>query len=336
MKEEILNGVTEELMIPEFIETSWLTHQPSIVYRLDRAGHRYYYTIDENGNPTFFISVTTFIKQTLPTSPFLIDWIAGMGTEKAKEYAEERAHYGTFLHSQCGILMMYAKYDLDKLQDNLRDYMELHKLPESFAQYEHELKKDLLSFAQFMIEVNFTPLAIEMGLAHPEWGVAGAIDIIGSMDWEEEGFFGEVYKTGDKKGTPKKSKQMMRIVAIVDIKSGKKGFYESSEIQLHAYKGMVERNFPEIKIDKVFNFAPKEWRGATPTYTLKDQTDSKSAKKLPYLLELAAIEDDKKNNNLTITHGTIDLSKGLYSNIESVNLEEVIRQRHDTQGSERI
>jgi hypothetical protein len=329
MKEEILNGVTEELMVPEYISVSWLTQQPEVVYRLDRAGHRYYYTIDEGGNPSFFVSVTTLIRQTLPTSPHLIKWIADMGSEESKEYAEEKANYGTFLHIQCGHLLINAKYDLDKVRDYLMDYIEDHHLPMSFMQYEEELKKDILAFAQFIIDYKVVPIAVELVLTHKEYGVAGAIDLVCEMDYEESGYFGEVYRTGPQKGKPKLSKQTRRIVAIVDLKSGKKGFYESSEIQLHCYKDMFESNFPAIKIDRVFNWSPKEWRGHTPSFNLKDQTGSKSAKKLPYLVALAKIEDEKKNNSITITHGEIDLAKGLYSNVESIDLDDIIKKRHD-------
>lgn len=330
MTEEILQGVTEELMIPEFIDVNWLKEQPQVVYRLDRSGHRYYYTMAESGTPVFYVSVTTFIKQTLPTSPFLIDWIVGMGKDAAKEYAEDRADYGTFLHMQCAHLLINAKYDLDHLRDNLMDYIEDKKLDVSFISNAEELKKDLLSFAQFAIEYNVVPVAVEIVLTHPEYGVAGAIDLVCEMDVEQTGFFGELYKSGPQKGKPKQTKRTIRQLAIVDIKSGKKGFYESSEIQLHCYRDMWNFNFPDIKIQEVFNWSPKEWRGLTPTFNLKQQTHSKNAQKLKYLVALAKIEDDKKNNSLLITHGEINLAKGLYANVESIDLSDLIKGRHDT------
>ena len=233
------------------------------------------------------------------------------------------------MHIPCAHLLINAKYNLDTLRDYLMDYIEDHHLPMSFMQYEEELKKDILAFAQFIIDYKVVPIAVELVLTHKEYGVAGAIDLVCEMDYEESGYFGEVYKTGPQKDKPKLSKQTRRIVAIVDLKSGKKGFYESSEIQLHCYKDMFEVNFPDIKIDRVFNWSPKEWRGHTPSFNLKDQTGSKSAKKLPYLVALAKIEDEKKNNSITITHGEIDLAKGLYSNVESIDLDDIIKKRHD-------
>lgn len=309
----------------DFLEESWLKEQPREMYRLDRSGHRYYYTY-KDGKPVFFVSVTTFIKQSLPTSPHLIKWLVDQ-QGKGEDVAKDRAEFGTFLHIQCGELMTNAKYDLDSLDDKLMDYIEEHHLDKSFMDYTFDLKKDVLAFAQWMIDFNVTPLAIELVLGHDEWGVAGAIDIICEMDYEEKGYFGEMYKSGPNKGKPKITKQAKRVIAIVDVKSGRKGFYESHEIQLHAYKGMVEYNFPDIKIDHVFNWSPKDWRGDAPTYNFKCQTYSKAAAKLKPMLEIARIEDASVNNSLTMYKGEIDLAKGLMNNIETKTLTEIVSSK---------
>ena len=112
----------------------------------------------------------------------------------------------------------------------------------------------------------------------------------------------------------------------MDIKSGRKGFYESSEVQLKAYEAMWNIHFPDLPIDKVFNWSPKDWR-LSPTYNLKDQTDSKSAKKLPYLVELAKIENDKRNNVITVISGHIDLLKGLADNISEKTFEDLVKEK---------
>src|SRR5690606_1373581 len=127
-----------------------------------------------------------------------------------------------------------------------------------------EIKKDILAFAQFMIAKNVKPIAIEIVLFHPEDNYAGAIDIVCEMDEEEKGFFGETYASGARKGEPKESKRTIRVNAIVDIKSGRKGFHESHEIQLHAYKEMFQVHFPDVPIHRVYNWSPKDWRN-TPS-----------------------------------------------------------------------
>ncbi len=325
---ELLPGLTEEFCIPEYVEKSWVKEQPERVYRLDQSDHRYYYIVDEKGSPTFYTSVTTFLKQNLPTSPHLITWIASMGEAEAKAFANERADYGTFLHKEASDMLINTSYDLDKLHDFLMDYIEEKRLDRSFINYADDLKKDLLAFAQFISDYNVSPIAIEMVLTHKQWQVAGAIDLVCEMDISEKGFHGEVYKSGANKGKPKQTIETRRVVAIVDLKSGRKGFHESHELQLHTYKGMWEVNFPDIKIDRVFNWSPKDWRGMVPTYNLKDQTQSKNAAKLPHILALAAIENKKRNNTITITHGVIDVLKGTYPNIETIDLVDFIQRRH--------
>lgn len=297
----VAEGVTIEKLSAQFFDLKQLKNQPEPIYRLDSSGHRYYYRL-ENDEPIFYTSVTTMIKNTLPTSPHLIKWLIDKGGDEGRNEAEERAHYGTLLHICCGELLITGKFDLDKLSDKTADYVLTNNVTQAKSWIE-ELKKDVLCFAQFIIDRNVKPLAIELILWHPTDGYAGAIDIVCSMDWQ--------------KG---------RINAIVDIKSGKKGFYESHEIQLRAYKEMFGIHFPDIPIDKTFNWSPKDFRGTTPTYNLKDQTESKNIDKLPYLVNLAKIEDAKRINTVSIVGGKIDLLKGLDGNINEFTFTELIKR----------
>lgn len=326
---EIAPGMTSQEIQAEFFNEDALQEQPETVYRLDSSGHRYYYTFDEDGEPRFYVSVTTLIKQTLPTSPSLVKWIADMGYEESHRYAHERAHYGTFMHSQIAELLIARCYNLDTIRDRLKLFIESEQLPSDFMGYADDIKKDILAFAQFMKDTDLKPLAIELVLTNPEDGYAGAIDLAAELTIEEKGFFGEVYKTGVNAGKPKETKRQRRIRAIIDFKSGRKGFFPEYEIQLHAYMKMWNMHFEAHPIDKVFNWSPKEWRGKTPTYNFKDQTDSKNAKKLPFLVELARIEDEKRDNTIVSCTGIINLDNedGLERNITELSLSEVVKKR---------
>ena len=326
---EIAPGMTAQQIQAEFFNEDALKEQPETVYRLDSSGHRYYYTFDEDGEPRFFVSVTTLIKQTLPTSPSLVKWIADMGYEESQRYAMERAHYGTFMHSQIAELLIARSYNLDTIRDRLKLFIESEQLPSDFMGYADDIKKDILAFAQFMNDTDLKPLAIELVLTNPEDGYAGAIDLAAELTIEEKGFFGEVYKTGANAGKPKETKRQRRIRAIIDFKSGRKGFFPEYEIQLHAYMKMWNMHFGAHPIEKVFNWSPKEWRGKTPTYNIKDQTDSKNAKKLPFLVELARIEDEKRDNTIVSCTGIINLDNedGLERNITELSLSEVVKKR---------
>lgn len=304
---EIVPGMTIEEMTAMFFDGA-LIEPPYKVWQLNSKGHRYYYKFDDNGTPEFYPSVTTILSQTMPKSEFLIKWIAEKGIEEAERYKAERAAYGTFLHAQLEELIINRTYDLDGLKTKLKDYIDDNKLPTDFIYYADDLKKDVLAFAQFVLDYDVKPLAVEIALVHPDYKYAGCIDMPCNMQ--------------SKPGAEE------RINAIIDFKSGRKGFFEEHEIQLHLYKIMWNVNFPDIPIDRVFNFSPKDWR-KKPTYNLKDQTDSPNAKKIPYLLELAAIEDEKRDNTFTAVSGEISLDNepDLTNNIVSLTLAELVKSK---------
>jgi hypothetical protein len=102
-----------------------------------------------------------------------------------------------------------------------------------------------------------------------------------------------VYTRGEKKGQPKIVVEKIRVMEertlIIDFKGNffdkdSKGFFLSNKIQLQAAKLAVEQNFPEIKVDDVYNYAPTNWK-TTPNYTL-------------YKWDLTELDWKKFNNHL--------------------------------------
>lgn len=305
---EIIPGMTVEEMTAMFFDEKTLIEPPYKVWQLNSKGHRYYYRYDDAGNPEFFPSVTTILSQTLPKAPHLINWIANKGIEEAERYKGERAAYGTFMHAAFEELLINRAYDLDGLKGKLKEYIEVYRLPDDFIYYADDLKKDVLAFAQFVLDYDVRPLAVEIALVHPYYKYAGMIDCpctmrakIGSDD---------------------------RINAIVDFKSGRKGFYEESEIQLGMYRDMWNVNFEQFPVTRIFNFSPKDWR-KKPSYNLKEQTESPNIRKIPYLLEIAAIEDEKRDNTFTAVNGMVllDNAPDLTQNVISLSLAELIKTK---------
>lgn len=305
---EILPGMTVEEMTAMFFDEKTLIEPPYKVWQLNSKGHRYYYRYDDNGNPEFFPSVTTILSQTLPKAPHLIQWIASKGIEEAERYKGERAAYGTFMHAAFEELLINRAYDLDGLKGKLKEYIEVYRLPDDFIYYADDLKKDVLAFAQFVLDYDVRPLAVEIALVHPYYKYAGMIDCPCTM----------LAKIGGDE----------RINAIVDFKSGRKGFYEESEIQLGMYRDMWNVNFEQFPVTRIFNFSPKDWR-KRPSYNLKEQTDSPNIRKIPYLLEIAAIEDEKKDNMFTSVNGMVllDNAPDLTQNVISLSLAELIKTK---------
>lgn len=305
---EIIPGMTVEEMTAMFFDEKTLIEPPYKVWQLNSKGHRYYYRYDDAGNPEFFPSVTTILSQTLPKAPHLIQWIANKGIEEAERYKGERAAYGTFMHAAFEELLINRAYDLDGLKGKLKEYIEVYRLPDDFIYYADDLKKDVLAFAQFVLDYDVRPLAVEIALVHPYYKYAGMIDCPCTM----------LAKIGGDE----------RINAIVDFKSGRKGFYEESEIQLGMYRDMWNVNFEQFPVTRIFNFSPKDWR-KRPSYNLKEQTDSPNIRKIPYLLEIAAIEDEKKDNTFTSVNGMVllDNAPDLTQNVISLSLAELIKTK---------
>ena len=308
--QEVFPGMTIEEIKALFFNTDALREPPYRIFQLNSDGHRYYYRFGPTGEPEFYPSVTTLLKQVMPTPPALLDWMVANGKDNATEKRDIAAAYGTFMHGQFESLIINRRYDFDNVPAVLYAYMEREHIPESlFSQWLVKIRKDVLAFAQFVKDYNVKPLAVEIGLVHPQFRYAGCLDLPCVMT------------------DPKTAKTF---TAIVDFKSGRKGFFEEHELQLHLYREMWNVNFENVPIERVFNFAPKDWRGSKPTYNLKDQTDSVNAQKLPYLLALASIEDEKRDNTLTIVRGVLDLDKGkIADNVMTLSLAELIRTKAD-------
>lgn len=313
---EIAPGVTTEEMTALYFNADALREPAYKIYQLNSDGHRYYYRF-EDGQPCFYPSVTTLLKQTLPTSPFLIEWIAKNGTDGASEKRDMAAAYGTFMHAQFEQLIINRRYNFDEVPAILMSYIKANNLPDKFfSENLTKIRKDICAFAQFVKDYNAKPLAVEIALVHPEYHYAGMIDMPCIMVDP---------KTGEE------------FRAIVDFKSGRKGFWEEHEIQLHLYKEMWNANYPDIPIERVFNFSPKDWRGVKPSYNFKEQTCSANAAKIPALLELARIEDNKLDNSFTVISGEFTLDDfDATKNITTLSLAELIKIKAEKNGASQI
>lgn len=318
-------NITIEQAKALYFDADALLIAPRTVYRMDNRGRRFYFTLDADNKPRFYLSVTTFINLSLPTPVQLIDWIAENGRDKANDLRDEAAAYGTLLHCEIASMLIQKSYNLDGVGALVAGYIKEQNLSPKCVRWVEGFKRDMLSFAQFAIETNLKPLAIEMMLADDTLGLGGAIDLVCEFDIEEKGFYGEVYKSGDRKGEPKETKQTRRVRAIVDVKSGKKGFYESHELQLRGYKKMWNNFFTETPVELVFNWSPKAWTGSTPTYTLKDQTDTPKSFKFDHLLAIAQIEAADREEVATVARGVISLANPtLDANIVTMTLNEIV------------
>jgi hypothetical protein len=276
------------------------------VFRFDSRGQRFYYNLDAENNPCFLPSVTSVIKATTPMSPGLLDWYSKLGMDEARKIMNEKAAYGTFMHIVCAGLLANGVFDLDHIEHVVNDYVEAEGITCDTSYWAADLAKDLLAFAAFCAEKDVKPIAIEIPLLSTQLGYAGTIDLVCEMTFNRK-----------------------TVRAIVDMKSGKKGFYEDYEIQLEAYKQLWNNTFPELPVSMVFNWAPKDWRDK-PTYDLKNQSESLAAAKWPLLLEIyKAAGETNQPRSLKRAHGTIVLGRELTDNYEIIEAADYIKRHHD-------
>lgn len=309
---QLAPGLTSTEMQALFFDSGALRESPYRLYRLDGDGARYYYRF-EDGRAHFYPSVTTVLHRVMPTSPFLIEWMLNLGKEAAETTRDLAANYGTFMHAQIERLLISRRYDLDNVAVELAKYTEDNNLPAVF--YTDSLKKirkDILSFAQFALDYKVRPLAVEVSMCSSK-GYAGCIDLPCVMADPKTG---ELFR------------------AIVDFKSGKKGFWEEHELQLAMYRDMWNETYPDMQIERTFNWAPKDWR-KEPTYTLKEQTNAASLQKLPHLLALASLEKDCADKSMLIVGGEIDLDAGTLADRFKISpLSEVVMDKSNDENHE--
>ena len=273
---------------------------PFPLYRYEYKGDRFYYYIDPNEgnfevlkggetithNPPvhFAVGVTTLTRRTIPQNEGLVKWIANMGYDAAIAYRDQRAKYGSLMHTCYATMLIKKVFNLDLLPEVVQNYCRVNSITVNEAAWVDDLKQDVLAFATFLHEYQVKPLAIELSLVSPRLGLAGTQDLFCEMDFEEKGFFGEVYASGINKGQPKETKRIVRTLAIVDFKSGRDttgGIHNAA--QLAALKMIFRDNYPAYAgkrsiivyqpAVRLYNFHPKDWR-KVPTYTLVDQTDA--------------------------------------------------------------
>lgn len=351
--ETLAMGTTTEEMKAQYFDSATL-HEPEYrLYQLNTRGKRYYYMFDEEGNPTFFPSVTTILKNVMPENTILTDWKLSLGKEESLAYSLERAAYGTFIHSQLAELMIARCYSLDEVHERLAKYAERENYPLSFVEdHEEEAKADMLAFAKWMRDYDVKPYAVEVSIYSPTMKIAGMIDLVCNMRErpipDEQKEMDKLQEKLEKaKGDEKKIKVIMeaidavkgefskRIDAIVDFKSGKKGFYDEYAIQLELYRQMWNEYYIEHPITRIFNLAPKDWLRTVkkvPSYTFEEQTENKVLLRIPYLLELYKLME-QETKTITMMSGVIALDeKEETSNVAIYSLEELVKKHSKKEG----
>lgn len=296
----------------ESVSTDWYDKDairlPSYkVGRVTFGAGRSYFKINEDGTLAMpfrlYTSLTTTISQSLPDSPHLLDWKLSLGKLESERYAKMKAHYGTMMHEQIGIFIQSGgSWDLGSAGEVVAQYVNFHSLnfPEIMT-WERDLQKDLMSFGLFYHERRVKPLGLEYVLLS-NTGYGTPIDLICDMDTDK----------GRKR-------------CVINFKSGRKGFYESHEIQMEFERQLWNENFPDMHAEIACNWAPADWR-SKPTYKLKEWSGV-IANELPHIIALAEIRYARQAESRKYKVFSGDASGG--GNIEELTVKEFIMKKYD-------
>jgi hypothetical protein len=239
------------------------------IYREQIGGIRYYYTFNKQNNPRFYLSVTSLAKLTMPMSPFLLDWKMSLGKAESEYQATMRAHYGNMMHDYLLDFTIKGGCDPSDIRDRILLYLDRNNLHYETGMVEpwtKELTKDLLSWAKFCHLYELEPLAVEYPIVDRKRELAGRVDLVAKIK------FGNRYVSGKNAHKLKDEEGFDWIVVMIDLKSGKNGFYDEHLLQLESYKTMWNDRFPPAwQVERIYNWGPKDWRSA-PTFSFKDQT----------------------------------------------------------------
>ena len=221
------------------------------LWRYDAGNDRFYMRLAQDGTIlSHYLSVTAFCKMSLSTSPHLIDWMLKHG-DQAVNIRDERAAYGTLLHKLAVNGILTQRVSFQEAREHALIEANTTGFPGMAMKWQMDVCADLCAFFLFYKEKVTDIIGLEFPVASDTFGLGGTIDIIGMVRFNR------------------------RVVpAVIDVKSGRKGFWEAHELQLQVYKKIWNEMFPNLPVSHVFNWAPAAWK-TVPKYKFVNQTDSK-------------------------------------------------------------
>ena len=276
-----------------------------------------------------YTSLTTAINTCAPMNQGLLEWNVKHGLKEAGRLLKIAQRFGTALHILIGEFLMVGSVNLDELDEWVQNYLSTQEFWEpECADWAENLKYDMIAFAQFCADYNIKVMGIEYVLLSDRFGFGTPIDLVCKMDIPTAGFYGEVYKSGERKGEPKETKQPITKTVIINFKSGRHGFYPNNGIQAIAEKMLWEENFPDIPLEGAYNWSPKEWRD-TPSYNLKDWMGEVGEDEVEHIMGLAKIRfgDKAMEKEYLSVGGVVYRGKAPELNVSKIGVEEFCRKK---------
>jgi hypothetical protein len=321
----------------ENVQTEWFDENALRLpdYKVGRVNFgrgRSYIRINEGGqleSPLrLYTSLTTAISSCAPMEKPLLEWHCKHGLQESERLTKVAQMYGTLMHLEIGKFLKDKVYDFDTTEAVVEDYTSEHSYWEvECKDWAMKLKYDMAAFIQFFIDYEVVPLGIEYVLLSDK-GFGTLIDLVCKITVDELGDWGEVYKSGDREGQVKLTKARVQKTAIINFKSGRKGFFRSNGIQIECERELWEENFPDMPIDMAMNWAPNEWI-ENPGYHIKDWKGDICQEEIDAVLMLANVRYASKAQNksyLNIT-GVVSTAESLYAALNRESIAEYCNRK---------
>jgi hypothetical protein len=326
-------------MSVEFVPTEWFDQTaiqlPSYkVGRVNFGQGRSYIKIEQDGTLAqpfrLYTSLTTSIAQSMPTPKALEDWKFQHGKKEADRLMKVAANYGTMMHIEIGKFIMEKVYDLDLCDQVVENYTSDNNFWDNDCTgWAHKLKEDMLAFVQFYSDYEVIPLGLEYVLLSDQRGFGTPIDLVCLLTVTEDGLdYDNPYKSGDRKGQPREVKIKVQKRAIINFKSGRKGFYETHGIQMECERLLWDENFPASPIDIAMNWAPADWKTA-PKYKIKEWQGTTSNEEIEAILKLAQIRYQAKaeKSKYMSMSGCISTAESVTGAVQFENVEDFCNRK---------
>lgn len=233
------------------------------IFRVEVGAGRHY----RNEAGETFKSITTFLDDVMPVNRFLQKWreskIEELGTvQGARDFVQATADFGTGLHIAIAEFCRNGRVDWLEFETWVFDYLsgEMKLANHTLHAAAEELTSDFAALLQYFCDYEVKVLAVEIPVFSPD-GYATLVDLV-------------VDKNALKYTEATPPEKRKRIFAGVNLKSGKKGFYESHLFQLIGERRAFNATYAEaigVEMVEVFNLAPTNWKD-TPNYKLARQT----------------------------------------------------------------
>lgn len=329
-----MSNTTFETVATQWFDKDAIRLPAYQVGRVNYGSGRSYIRINQDGTLEqpfrLYTSLTTAISQCSSMDYGLLQWYCTHGMDGAAAKLKLSQHYGTLMHILAGEFLITMTFDFEALEDRVQTYLnESNFYDKECAEWAGRLRYDIAAFIKFTEDQQVKPLGIEYVLLS-ERGYGTLIDLVCRMTVEVPGLdYDNPYKTGPRKGEPRECKVPKSIIALVNLKSGKHGFYRNNGLQVEAERQLWNENFPDLPIEAAFNWSPKEW-DSTPGYNLKDWTGEIDPAEVDAVLKIADIRYASKaiNKRYVSIGGQYYSTRGLDEVIRTKSAEEWCVERY--------